>query len=87
MGEAVLGCLSKNRGRDNPCCAALLNAITSWCIENEAIARYIFEQPGPSLRFARFSDVLIKFAEEIKADTEAKIAKSAGRIPVSEKDT
>lgn len=43
MGEAVLGCLSKNKGRDNPCCTALLNAVTSWCIENEAIARYIFE--------------------------------------------
>ena len=87
MGEALLGCLSKNKGRDNPCCTALLNAVTRWCIENEAIARYIFEQPGPSLRFARFSDVLIKFAEEIKSDTEAKIAKSAGRIPVTEKDT
>ena len=72
MADALLGCMAKIKGRDNPSCIAMLDYVTRWCIEDEAIARYIFEQPSPSLRFSRYSDCLMKFVDEIKADTVEK---------------
>ena len=72
MSDCLLGCLAKAKGRDNPSCAAMINNISDWCLEDETIARYIFDMPGPCLRFARYSDALVIFAEEIKAETLAK---------------
>ena len=86
MGDCFLGCLNKTKGRDNPSCIAMINNVIDWCLEDDMIARYIFNMPGPSLRFARYSDLLIVFAEEIKAETLHKQSKSAGRIGFSQKD-
>lgn len=86
MSDCLLGCLNKTKGRDNPTCTVMINHVINWCLEDETIARYIFRVPGPSLRFARYSDCLLTFAEEIKAETLEKQKRSAGRIPVSQKD-
>ena len=43
MSNSLLGELSNKKGRDNASCVAMINLVTNWCIEDENIARYIFE--------------------------------------------
>ena len=36
------------------------------CLEDEVIARHIFEQPSPSLQYARYTDWLIPYVSKLK---------------------
>ena len=62
MSLGLLGNLAMTKNRDNSVCAALINIVTQWCIADAGIARYIFDCPTPSLRFAHYSDIFIVYA-------------------------
>ena len=88
-GEAVcvLGILHDLRMRSNQLeCAKLLNAIIDWCLSDREVARYIFDSPPASARFAGYADILFAFGGEIQKDVEAKVAARRPNQPADERD-
>lgn len=53
---------------DSQCVVGLRNLV-EMCVEDPAVARYVFRQPAPSLQFARYSDWFFPYAEALKAAT------------------
>jgi len=57
-----------------------MNAVIEWCLEDEAIAKYVFNSPPPSLRFARYTDCLFALPSEIR-DSGPDMAAAQQKLP------
>ena len=80
QNDCVLGALYKQKGRDNIICAMMINHLVDWCLEDEIIAEYVFNTPASTLRHPRYTDSLMVYAEEIKAEVLEKVARMKGRV-------
>ena len=78
--ECVLGALYKHKGRDNILCAMMINHLVDWCLEDETIAEYVFNTPASTLRHPHYTDSLMVYAEEMKAEVNEKVARMKGRV-------
>ena len=86
QNDCLLGLLYKQKGRDNPACVMMIQHLVNWCLEDEVIAEYVFNAPASTLRHTRYTDGLLVYAEEIKAEVLEKVARMKGRVEMSEKD-
>lgn len=53
---------------DTQCVFGLKNLV-EMCIDDDDIAEYVFNQPAPSLQYARYSDWFFVYAEALKQTT------------------
>ena len=63
VSDAFLGSLFKSKGRMDSQCISGLRHLVEMCAEDDEVARYIFNQPSPSLQFARYTDWFFPYAE------------------------
>ena len=64
----------------------MIDHLVDWCLEDQIIAEYVFNAPASTLRHTRYTDGLIGYAEEIKAECLEKIERMQGRMEMSDKD-
>mmetsp|Transcript_18346 Transcript_18346/g.24538 ORF Transcript_18346/g.24538 Transcript_18346/m.24538 type:complete len:90 (+) Transcript_18346:4433-4702(+) len=69
--DGFLGALFKDKGRmDTQCCIGL-RALLDIMSEDDEVARFVFNQPSPSIQFARYTDWFFPYAEALLEQTNA----------------
>lgn len=67
--DAFLGQLYKAKDRMQSQCVIGLRTLVDMMLEDETVARYVFNQPAPSLQYARFTDWFFTYAEQLRNAT------------------
>lgn len=62
--DGFLGSLFKDKGRIDQTCVTGLAALVQIMAEDENVARYVFDQPSPSIQYARYTDWFFSYAED-----------------------
>jgi len=76
VNDAFLGQLYKAKGRMDTQCVIGLKALLEMCLEDVAVAQYVFRQPSPSMQFARYTDWFFPYAESLRQSTLNQIMNS-----------
>lgn len=61
---------------ETQCIVGLKNLI-EMCLEDQDVAKFVYQSPSPSLQFARYSDWFFIYARQIKETTMNQINNSA----------
>ena len=61
---------------DSTCIAGLLNLV-EMCVEDVTVARYVFNQPSPSLQYARYTDWFFPYVFALKQQTLKQVNSAA----------
>ena len=67
--DAFLGQLYKAKGRMDSQCVVGLKTLVEIMLEDEVVARYVFNQPAPSLQYSRYTDWFFTYAEALRNTT------------------
>lgn len=67
--DGFLGSLFKDKGRMETQCCVGLRALLEIMHDDEDVARYVFNQPAPSIQYARYTDWFFPYAEALLEQT------------------
>ena len=74
--DAFLGQLFKAKGRMETQCIIGLRYLIEMCLEDEEVAKFVYQSPSPSMQYARYTDWFFLYAEQLKESTNNQIKNS-----------
>lgn len=67
--DGFLGALFKDKGRMETQCCIALRALLEIMAADDEVARFVFDQPAPSIQYARYTDWFFPYAEALLDST------------------
>lgn len=66
VSDGFLGALFKDKGRMDTQCVVGLSALVQIMADDDDVARFVFNQPAPSIQYARYTDWFFPYAEQMQ---------------------